>query len=447
MENKPQEAGNNLIDIKEEKEGQKVNNNPSQIPKKSLRNAKKVDYSKFFSEEQDNSEDYETPEEIKQKMELGKKRKRMNTATKTKAENNTDKKKRNTKGKNEADNNKENNNNEEKKDKNDTDVEDDKNKEKEKEEKKEDKKNKNNNFGTIINISETLKKYNNNENIPNSEIILIILEICLNSSQFGIEKDNSSRAFWEEIGKKEELKQITNKFKPETLRKYWRTIRETKKFRKIITEIKKYKNDLNNQNMKLYASIHTICEYVSNPGRKMEFYINKHITKTANKTNKNNANNMTSNEQIEEIVNIFKKYFVNKDEKEILDKLFKNNFDIENTFLVLKDEENLENLGFNEKEDEIIKKNYEDKDDKNEEYQNLLYTKGLEYILKRKEFLFNIKIDRSQFKKKDENNDNNLMDVEIQEKDKQKEKEENKEDNKNENKKDDEKKENEEVKK
>ena len=232
-----------------------------------------------------------------------------------------------------------------------------------------------------------------------------------------------------------------------TLRKYWRTIRETKKFRKIITEIRKYKNDLNNPNMKLFAGIHAICEYVSNPGRKMEFYINKHITKTGNKSNKNNANKMTSNEQIEEIVNIFKKYFVNKDEKEILDKLFKNNFDIENTFLVLKDEENLENLGFNEKEDEIIKRNYEDKDDKNEDYQNLLYTKGLEYILKRKEFLFNIKIDRSQFKKKDENNDNNLMDVEIQEKDKQKEKEENKEDNKNENKKDDEKKENEEVKK
>ena len=326
------------------------------------------------------------------------------------------------------------------------DIEDEKNKEKEKEEEKEDKKNKNNNFGTIINISETLQKYNNNENIPNSEIILIILEICLNSSQFGIEKDNSSRAFWEEIGKKEELKQITNKFKPETLRKYWRTIRETKKFRKIITEIKKYRNDLNHQNMKLFASIHAVCEYVSNPGRKMEFYINKHITKTANKSNKNNVNNMTSNEQIEEIVNIFKNYFVKKDEKVILEVLFKNNFDIENTFLVLKDEENLQNLGFNEKEDEIIKRNYEDKDDQNEEYQNLLYTKGLEYILRRKEFLFNIKIDRSQYKK-DENNDENLMDVEIKEKDKQKEKEGNKEDNKVENKKEDEKKENVEDKK
>ena len=191
--------------------------------------------------------------------------------------------------------------------------------------------------------------------------------------------------------------------------------------------------------MKLYASIHAICEYVSNPGRKMEFYINKHITKTANKSNKNNVNNMTSNEQIEEIVNIFKNYFVKKDEKVILEVLFKNNFDIENTFLVLKDEENLQNLGFNEKEDEIIKRNYEDKDDQNEEYQNLLYTKGLEYILRRKEFLFNIKIDRNQYKK-DENNDENLMDVEIKEKDKQKEKEENKEDNKEENKKEDEKK-------
>ena len=434
MENKPQDTGDNLIDIKEEKEEQKVINNPSQKPKRNLRNAKHVDYSKFFSEDQDNSEDYETPEEIKQNNELGKKRKRTKSTKKENTDSNTVRKRRTKKEKNEIDKNKESNNNEENKDKNNMDVEAEKNKEKEEE--KEDKKIKNNNVGTIINITETLQKYNN-ENIPNSEIILIILEICLNSSQFDIDKDNSSRAFWEEIGKKEELKPITSQFKPETLRKYWRTIRETKKFRKIITEIKKYRNEINNANMKLFAGIHAVCEYVSNPSRKMEFYINKHITKTANKSNKTNVNNMTPNEQIEEIINIFKKYFVNKDEKEILDKLFKNNFDIENTFLVLKDEENMENLGFNEKEDEIIKRNYEDKDDENEEYQNLLYTKGLEYILKRKEFLFSIKIDRSKYIKKDDDNDDNLMDVEIKEKDK----EENKND-KEENKKKDKKKEN-----
>ena len=52
--------------------------------------------------------------------------------------------------------------------------------------------------------------------------------MCLRSSQFGIEKDNSSRAFWEEIGKKPEFKPIIDKFKSETQCKYWRTIYEAK---------------------------------------------------------------------------------------------------------------------------------------------------------------------------------------------------------------------------
>ena len=410
MEKKTKEAGNNLMDIKEEKSEQKEKNNLSQTTKKNLRKTKKVNYfSQYFSEDQDNSEEYETPEEIKQKIELNKKRKRQKSEKKADP-NNTVKKTRTKKEKKTEEKNNENNNNneEEKKAKKDMEIEDQKNKEKEGE--TVDKKNKNNNLESIINISDTLSKYQNNENIPNSELILMILELCLNSSKLGIEKDNSSRAFWEEIGKKPELKQITNKFKPETLRKYWRTIRETKKFKKIISETKRYKKELNNQNMKLFASIHAVCEYVSNPGRKMDYYLNKHMTKTANKSNKDNVNNMTSNQQIEEILNTFKKYFPEKDEKEILLVLFKNNFDIENTFFVLKDEENFENLGFSEKEDEIIKKNYEDKDDKNEEYQKLIYTKGLEGILRRKEFLFNIKIDRSQYKGKDE--DGMILEIE-----------------------------------
>ena len=88
-----------------------------------------------------------------------------------------------------------------------------------------------------------------NINIPNSEIFLIMLEVCLNSFQYGINKDNSSKAFWEEIGKLDLLKPITTKFKPETLRKYWRTIREAKNFRKIITETRRYRNELDNHNI------------------------------------------------------------------------------------------------------------------------------------------------------------------------------------------------------
>lgn len=64
-----------------------------------------------------------------------------------------------------------------------------------------------------------------------------MLEICLNSTQYGIDKDNSSRAFWEEVGKLELLKPITTKFKPETLRKYWRTIREAKNSEKSLVKL------------------------------------------------------------------------------------------------------------------------------------------------------------------------------------------------------------------
>ena len=417
MEQKTKEAGSNIMDINEEKEKQNLTPGPSQTPQKYLRKTKKVNYLEMSSEDQDNSEDYELPEESKQKLKSRKKTKRSDSAPKANTEKNTNKKK---KISNENKNKENNNNEEEKKDENNNNQKNEDN-EKGKEENV-DKKNNNNNFGTIINISETLSKYSNNENIPNSELILIILEICLKSSQFGIEKDNSSRAFWEEIGKKPEFKPIIDKFKPETLRKYWRTIRETKKFRKIITETKKYSKELNNQNMKLFSSIHAVCEYVSNPGRKMDYYLNKHMTKPANKNKKINVNDMSPNQQIEDIVNTFRKYFPKEPEKKIIEVLFKNNFDIENTFLVLKDEENFEYLCFDEKEDEILKKNNEDKDDKNEEYQEIINRKGLEDVLRRKEFLFNIKIDRKPYQIEEIKGDIK-MDVEANEKDNDKNKE------------------------
>jgi len=419
MEQKTKEAGSNIIDINEEKKGQNLTPGPSQTPQKYLRKTKKVNYLENSSEDQDNSEDYELPEESKQKSKSRRKTKRSDSTQKVNAENNTNKKKKIAKENINKENN--NNNEEEKKDKNNNNNQKNENNGKEKEENG-DKKNNNNNFGTIINISETLSKYNNNESIPNSELILIILEICLRSSQLGIEKDNSSRAFWEEIGKKPEFKPIIDKFKPETLRKYWRTMRETKKFRKIISETKKYSKELNSPNMKLFSSIHAICEYVSNPGRKMDYYLNKHMTKPANKNKKINVNDMTPNQQIEDIVNVFKKYFPKESEKKIIEILFKNNFDIENTFLVLKDEENFEYLCFDEKEDEILKKNNEDKDDNNEEYQELINRKGLEDILRRKEFLFNIKIDRKPYQIEEIKGDIK-MDVEANEKDNDKNKE------------------------
>ena len=443
------------------------------IPPRQLREIKHVNYSKYFSEDPDNSEDYQ-PEESSQKAEIPKKRARPKSVTKGESAN----KKKKVEGQENVEKN----------------MELEENKQVEgaqiKEAENADKINRNNNiFGTIVDVAEIMRKYNlennpvnpnqtatpgennletnnnnaniqtpknvNNINIPNSELILIMLEVCLNSSQYGIDKDNSSRAFWEEIGKLDLLKPITTKFKPETLRKYWRTIREAKKFRKIITETRRYRNELDNPNLKLLSSIKIICEYVTNAShKKIEYFLNKHLPPV--KVKKITAEEMTPEQQISDILSTFKACFPKKKEKEILDILYMTSFDIENTFLVLKDKENLSFLLFTEKDDEILTKSWEEKNESSDEYQDVINIKGLEEVLRRKEFLFNVKIDRDEYNKveeiieeennnnepeenqnedkkddKDKTNDKNESDI----KDENKDKEQGKDDNENKDKK------------
>ena len=449
------------------------------IPPRQLREIKHVNYSKYFSEDPDNSEDYQ-PEESSQKAEIPKKRARPKSVTKGESAN----KKKKVEGQENVEKN----------------MELEENKQVEgaqiKEAENADKINRNNNiFGTIVDVAEIMRKYNlennpvnpnqtatpgennletnnnnaniqtpknvNNINIPNSELILIMLEVCLNSSQYGIDKDNSSRAFWEEIGKLDLLKPITTKFKPETLRKYWRTIREAKKFRKIITETRRYRNELDNPNLKLLSSIKIICEYVTNAShKKIEYFLNKHLPPV--KVKKITVEEMTPTPQISDILSTFKACFPKKKEKEILDILYMTSFDIENTFLVLKDKENLSFLLFTEKDDEIVTKSWEEKNESSDEYQDVINIKGLEEVLRRKEFLFNVKIDRDEYNKveeiieeennnnepeenqnedkkddKDKTNDKNESDI----KDENKDKEQGKDDNENKDKKEEEKKE------
>ena len=444
-----------------------------------MREIKHVNYSKYFSEDPDNSEDYQ-PEESSQKAEIPKKRARPKSVTKGESAN----KKKKVEGQENVEKN----------------MELEENKQVEgaqiKEAENADKINRNNNiFGTIVDVAEIMRKYNlennpvnpnqtatpgennletnnnnaniqtpknvNNINIPNSELILIMLEVCLNSSQYGIDKDNSSRAFWEEIGKLDLLKPITTKFKPETLRKYWRTIREAKKFRKIITETRRYRNELDNPNLKLLSSIKIICEYVTNAShKKIEYFLNKHLPPV--KVKKITVEEMTPEQQISDILSTFKACFPKKKEKEILDILYMTSFDIENTFLVLKDKENLSFLLFTEKDDEIVTKSWEEKNESSDEYQDVINIKGLEEVLRRKEFLFNVKIDRDEYNKveeiieeennnnepeenqnedkkddKDKTNDKNESDIKNENKDK----EQGKDDNENKDKKEEEKKE------
>ena len=121
---------------------------------------------------------------------------------------------------------------------------------------------------------------------------------------------------------------------------------------------------------------------------------------------------MTPDEQINDILSTFKKCFPRKKDKEILEVLYMTSFDIENTYLVLKDRENLSFLLFSEKDDEIVSKSWEEKNETGEDYQDVINIKGLEEVLRRKEFLFNVKIDREEYNKaeeivEEENNENN----------------------------------------
>lgn len=249
--------------------------------------------------------------------------------------------------------------------------------------------NNNDEIGCILNIPEFISKINTDSNsdaklIQNTDMILFILELCINSSQFNLKGDNSSRKFWEEVGKIKELSPITNIFKPETLRKYWRLLRNIKKPKKIINILSAHKTLINNENIKLLSSINIVYDYILFPKKGIEFFVNKYCGKFLEKAKKaRKAQDMTSDEQIEELISEFEKAFPKKKKEEIIEKLYQNNFDVKNTYLVLKDEKIFGYLSFNEKEDEMIL----NKNLSYDKYRQLALKKGHINIVKRKKFL------------------------------------------------------------
>ena len=129
--------------------------------------------------------------------------------------------------------------------------------------------------GSILNIPEYLSKITSSSSfiLNNSDIILFILELCLNSSQFELMEDNSSRKFWEDVGKIKQLSPIIKIFKTETLRKYWRLLRNINNPKKIIDAVNEFKNLINNENIKLLSSINIICDYVLFPKKGINYFI------------------------------------------------------------------------------------------------------------------------------------------------------------------------------
>ena len=249
-------------------------------------------------------------------------------------------------------------------------------------------------YGNIINLEDLSNK---KKPLQNTEIILAIMEICLNSSKYGINLDNSSRNFWEKIGEREDIFSVIKQFKPETLRKYWRRLRTTNKFKNIIQIVNQKKDKLNGNNMKLLSSINAISDYVLFPSKGLDFFIQKYSIKHNGRNDdiyfyNRNKNKININYIVEDVINNLYKIFPNKDKENIFNILYSVNGNIEKAYLILQNENCFNYLGFDDEDDKkILNENFIN-DDKL--YLNFAKIKGHENILERKKFLLNENINK-----------------------------------------------------
>lgn len=91
---------------------------------------------------------------------------------------------------------------------------------------------------------------NNNNEITNSDIILCILEICLNPHKFKLKYSPKSKVFWDSVLKKPNIQNIFKNFKPETLKKYWLILVQAKNFNQVIDLVNTHKELINNKKIK-----------------------------------------------------------------------------------------------------------------------------------------------------------------------------------------------------
>ena len=134
-----------------------------------------------------------------------------------------------------------------------------------------------------------LPKLSFKTNITNSDIMLAIFEICTFNKKYNYECSNNTKAFWDRVVDEGILKKIFKNFKSETLRKYWKIIRQTGDNEKFI----------NNPVFKLLPIINGISSYIqTNPEKKNfeEYFtsINSKDKKTITHKEENNSEKRSS---------------------------------------------------------------------------------------------------------------------------------------------------------
>lgn len=252
-----------------------------------------------------------------------------------------------------------------------------------------------------------LPKLSFKTNITNSDIMLAIFEICTFNKKYNYECSNNTKAFWDRVVDEGILKKIFKNFKSETLRKYWKIIRQTGDNDKFMEIIRNNENFINNPNFKLLPIINGISNYITSPpeGQTFEEYFNSINTPKEKKVVQKEEN---TSEKKERKKNIPKKEEKEESDKEdveprilemdeTINKLMKITNctreevfralqgctgNIKNAYLFLMDNIKYEKYFFYQTDDYIIK-NLKNK----HYYLQLLNKKGEDYVKERERFL------------------------------------------------------------
>ena len=284
-----------------------------------------------------------------------------------------------------------------------------------------------------------LPKLSMQSEIKNSDIILAILEICTFNKKYNYDCSNNTKAFWDRVVQEEILKKIFKNFKSETLRKYWKIIRNAGNTEKFVEAVRKNEKFINNPVFKLLPLINAIAYYIQTEETNFEEFFS--VFNSKNKKNfspkvekeeskeKNTDNNLLGNKRQEPDKNNIEEEILNNnggnnnnkkmelkqpiliknddEEKEIekrmmdfddvvnrmmkisklsreevLIALYGTSYNIKNAFLYLKNNEKYDKYFFLGTDDLVIEKMRDKK-----YYKDLVDDKGIELDKKKEKFL------------------------------------------------------------
>ena len=125
-----------------------------------------------------------------------------------------------------------------------------------------------------------LMKLSTQHEIKNSDIILAIIEICTFNKKYNYDCSNNTKAFWDRVVEEGILKKIFKNFKGETLRKYWKIIRNAGNNEKFVEAVRKNEKFINNPVFKIMPLVNAIAYYIQTDEKNFEDFFTEFNAKT-----------------------------------------------------------------------------------------------------------------------------------------------------------------------